>query len=347
VRVMDGITPQIGESMNIQVVFTMGAHGQFTWHLLDLAPLTAKQKTHGRTGSPKVTDRTDLFALHNATNLVEGFHRTEKMYGLTAQDMHMRFAVHAGDGLLEGPFSWQIGRTFAEAGSLPTDFPWGALDDFHAVEKAGGHADFCERGLRGENGLIHKFHKVTRRIRELLNFGVGKVISRAIASKYGVPWRSPAAGRSNSTRTVMYENTHVSTAFIANVPVAAASMVFKLREAIENTKRASAQKGRKVGPICGLKSKDAKAARKVGNNLLEPNMLLFLHLRIDHRDHCLLPYGRLAQTHDLSGMSKLLAASQTDARMSMQRAAIAGLKGVGVLLHCLASSAAACLLCLF
>lgn len=197
--------------------------------------------------------RSPVLALHEAHNIVETCLRTEGKYGLHPTDLRSRFAVHVGDGAIEGPFGQSYGELFAAACGLPLSRGWGALDDFHAAEKAGSHADYAERGPQG---YIHLFHETARKLRSLFGFGVGQIIARAAAKKYHLTWRRPPAPYSQATRTVCYEGRIVE-GFCRNFPVAAAALMYRVREAIENAKRVSMNNGHVAGPTCGLLCKDA------------------------------------------------------------------------------------------
>ncbi len=71
---------------------------------------------------------------------VDKIHATEYSYGLDKHDRRFRFPVNVGDGALEGPVGLGIGNESARRTGLAGD-SWGALDGFHALDKAGEYAD--------------------------------------------------------------------------------------------------------------------------------------------------------------------------------------------------------------
>ena len=137
-----------------------------------------------------VARQRSVLALHDGRSIVDTCLGTESKYGLHPNDLRWRFAVHVGDGAVEGPFGQSFGEMYAAACGLPPSRGWGALDDFHAAEKAGSHADYTERGPQG---YVHMFHDIARKLRSLFRYGVGQIIARAAAKKYGLQWRRPPA----------------------------------------------------------------------------------------------------------------------------------------------------------
>ena len=136
------------------------------------------------------------------------------------------------------------------------------------------------------------------------------------------------ASHLEATRTVCYEG-RIAEGFLQNVPVAAAALMYRVREAIENARRASVNSGHVAGPTCGLLSQDAKSNRAAGRQLVDPAMLIFVCLRYDHRRSCLLHYAVPAQSYKLSGLARLSAAAETDVSMTIMKASASGLIGVG------------------
>ena len=62
-----------------------------------------------------VARQRSVLALHDGRSIVDTCLGTEGKYGLHPNDLRWRFAVHVGDGAVEGPFGQPCGRMFAAA----------------------------------------------------------------------------------------------------------------------------------------------------------------------------------------------------------------------------------------
>ena len=251
VRIIDGFTPRIGESLLIHVIVSLGAPEAFPlkWVLVDLTPQSmqasaAVQCEFGRPGT------TDVLGYHGAVKTVDKLHTTENRCGLERADRALRYAVNCGDGAVEGPYGLGIGEASAVRSGLPPHKGWGSLDGFHAVDKGGAVADSCEKGGKG---LVTQFHSSLSGIRSNFAFGNCRTVAQSMAKRFQMPWRSPLAPHSDGTRTVMYESERCHPNFFNNLRVVAYSLRFREKEAIENSRRKAARAETAVGPRRGLR----------------------------------------------------------------------------------------------
>ena len=210
-------------------------------------------------------------------------------------DRLYRFAVHVGDGAMEGPHGMDVGTVSARKSNLPENRIWGALDQAHAIDKSGEHTDRIENG---KGGYILRFHDAARAVRNAFGFGNGRIIIRAIAKKYGMTWRRPNAPHSSQTRMILYESKRAPPIFLRNLPCVVRAVRFREREHVEHVRRKASSKGTRVGRSCGLSTKIARQWREVGRAVLDPEMLLFVAARFDHRRDCLLRFVVPAQSLD-------------------------------------------------
>ena len=198
VRVIDGITPSVGESLLIHVLVTIdrGEYHSLKWSLLDLTP-------QGKTGQSPPRPLEPVLGFHGLVRTVDKVHATERAHGIGDRDRRLRFAVSVGDGALEGPFGLGVGAESARRTGLPEDRGWGSVDSLHCLDKAGEYADMTERG---PPGLVARFHKALQDARANFHFGNGRAVARAVAQRHRFPWRAPLAPRSQTTRMVIYES---------------------------------------------------------------------------------------------------------------------------------------------
>ena len=162
---------------------------------------------------------------------------------------------------------------------LPADF-WSALDSMHAADKSGGHADYAEQG-RG--GFVSQFHSVTRSIKTGYGFGKGLSVARSVSKRFGISWRSPMAPASESTRLVAFESKRIPPNFFHNLRVSVGAVAVSIQSLLERAKNASLRQGHEAREDCGMNLAEVKALRRLGRDILCPQMLLFVSLRYDSR----------------------------------------------------------------
>jgi len=301
-RCIDGLTPQLGESLLIHIVLSLGADDRFPlkWTLLDVTPqgyegTSAVRREHGRP-LPR-----DVLGFHGLIRTVDKLHSTEDRCGLLASDRKLRFAVNCGDGAVEGVFGLGVGDASAARSGLPPGKGWGALDGVHAVDKSGSLADAKERGRAG---LIRAFLDVLDGVRKNFGFGIGRTVAQSVAKKFNLPWRSPLAPHSSATRMVVYESERCPPNLFINLRTIARSLLFREQEAIENARRKAIAAGENVGDDRGIRCKIVRGCRDLGRQMLDPEMLLFNVVRWEHRVACLLSYGKISQSLVISGFEK-------------------------------------------
>ncbi|CAJ1389894.1 unnamed protein product [Effrenium voratum] len=168
---VDGATLKNGESLQIQMVYANC--GSPVVSLLDATPLqTTEPPLPPKDVASRDTPKEDallatllepdkrarhrptappLLDLHSGARLVDNLLATTEKFGMTLPELQLRFAVFAGDGLLEGPFNTcqpGCGNLLARRLSLEQRSSlceWGSLDWFHACEKSGAHSDAQEK----------------------------------------------------------------------------------------------------------------------------------------------------------------------------------------------------------
>ncbi len=128
-----------------------------------------------------------LLDLHTGPKLVQNLQLTLSKFGVGHQDLALRFAVHCGDGLIEGPFGCEAGKLLAQelgicgnskqSQSQSQSQSFGSLDVFHACEKSGQHADAVE--FNDTNGYLKQLFWVAKHARRLYQLGQGRIILRA------------------------------------------------------------------------------------------------------------------------------------------------------------------------
>ena len=144
------------------------------------------------------------------------------------------------------------------------------------------------------------------------------MIIRAIAKKYKLSWRTPLAPHSQQTRTMLYESKRVPPNFLRNMAATVYGLRFLLREAIEGARRQSSAKKRKTQVMCGVNTVAARQYRLLGRSVLDPEMLLFISMRYDHRRQASLRYAQQAQSVEISGLDKVVMQEETDVAMMFQ-----------------------------
>ncbi|CAE7035038.1 unnamed protein product [Symbiodinium sp. CCMP2456] len=362
----DGVTTRVGESIQVVMSYSFDSSGEPVIALLDgaslrpdlgalprVAPapvqeldenLTLQELVELRAPEPASAKKRLFVDLHSGPKLVQNLLLVAGRFGVREPDMALRFAVHCGDGLIEGPFGCNAGNMFAEQlgiaqrGGLRA---WGALDTFHACEKAGAHSDHSELQTNGS--------------RYFTEF-------KALAAKLQLPLVALLAPVSSSTRTVTYVSSRVPKELnlIVNLPVLAAGGIFSMTESIENARR----KAERPGKLCGLKTQDpelhipsssnvclmlvmlpamcdkvcdhhdldcsyaedTKAARSFIQSLLDPGLLLFTTLHFEHRKRHLLSVAFRGQEATKVGHVKHLAAFHTWQLMKSDQLVMSDLK---------------------
>ena len=86
--------------------------------------------------------------------------------------------------------------------------------------------------------------------------------------------------------------------------------------------------GREPGPSCGLFTKDSKSARQDGRDLLNPEMLLYIGLRCEHRQSNVVRYATVSQKLQTTTSDCFLRQLHTLGSMRQFAAAAQGLLGV-------------------
>ena len=310
-RIVDGITPTNGESLLIHVFVSISRDEKhpLKWCLLDMTPQGRTYDEGAALADPLRKSPKDLLGFHGLACSVDKAHATESSYGIRLQDRRLRFAVNIADGAIEGPGSLGMGAASAERSNLPKDLGWGALDGFHALDKAGENADAveCRPG-----GLV-------------CQFGNGKVVARAIATKYKFSWRRPMAPHSQGTRTVVYESRRCPPNLFANLRCIVYSLRFLEKEAVTNVRRKSEREGKVPRSGTGWKTKEVMRIRELGRTVLDPRMLIFIKGRYEFRMACLLSYAPAAQSLIMSGFEKQLRLECVDFRMRCRVGALRAL----------------------
>ena len=255
---------------------------------------------------------------HTAEAMEEASRSAEASYGIEEKDRFYRIAGNIGDGAIEGPFGVSMGQR-----PLP-GLDIGALDDLHAVDKGGNQADGHERR---KGGFVFQYQTSACEVKAAFAWGVGKTIFRCFAKALGIKAMSPVAPSSESTRMVIYESSRIARAFLNNVAIAAAGFLLRLQESIQEARLTSAKQGHTATPSCGLFTKKARQWRAAGRRLLDPAMLVFVHVRFDVRRDGILSFAIPTQRHSLSGLTKVSMAAAVDEVIMRKRAAVAGLLG--------------------
>ena len=154
------------------------------------------------------------------------------------------------------------------------------------------------------------------------------MIIRAVAKKYKLSWRTPLAPHSQQTRAMLYESKRVPPNFLRNMAATAYGLRFLLREAIEGARRQSSAKKRKTQVMCGVNTLAARQYRLLGRSVLDPEMLLFISMRYDHRRQASLRYAQQAQSVEISGLDKVVMQEETDVAMMFKIASIRAVLGI-------------------
>ena len=94
---------------------------------------------------------------------------------------------------------------------------------------------------------------------------------------------------------------------LINMPALVSSAVFSLSESIENTRRKS--KAANPGPLCGLRTQEAREIREFGSKLQSSGMLIFISLHWEHRRQNLLSVAKRGQSVNMCGHTKFAAAT--------------------------------------
>ena len=288
---------------------------------------------------------------------VDKCHQVEGRYSIFDLDRVHRFAVNVADGAVEGPHGKHIGFLSAQrsgiavsmassvsssgsavpAASLASsaatvgaaraglEFPWGSTDQAHSIDNAGARADQVEKR---PGGYVAAYMQGAQQVRHLFGMGKCRVIIRAVAKKYGLSWRRPLAPHSAQTRTMLYESKRVPPNLLRNVAAIVYALRFLLREAIEGSRRQSAAKRRKTVATCGVNTLLARQHRSLGRCILDPQMLLFLSMRYDHRRQASLQYAQLAQSVEISGLEKVVLQEETEVAMMLKIASIRAVRGI-------------------
>ena len=204
-------------------------------------------------------------------------------------------------------------------------FPWGATDQAHSIDNAGGRADKLETH---PGGYVSAYTLATQQVRHVFGLGRGRVIIRSVAKKYKLSWRTPLAPHSQQTRTMLYESKRVPPNFLRNMAAIVYGLRFLLREAIEGARRQSGKKRRKTQVMCGANTLAARQYRLLGRSVLDPEMLLFISMRYDHRRQASLRYAQQAQSVEISGLDKVVMQAETDVVMMFKIASIRAVLGI-------------------
>ena len=95
--------------------------------------------------------------------------------------------------------------------------------------------------------------------------------------------------------------------FLLNMPALVSSAVFSLSESIENARRKS--KAANPGPLCGLRTQEARDIREFGSKLQSPGMLIFISFHWEHRRQNLLSVAKRGQSANMCGHVKFATAT--------------------------------------
>jgi hypothetical protein len=325
-RVIDGVILHCGESLLIHLVVFFTRCGRVQVFLLDLTP---QGRLPQGTGS---VPETGLLRFHGLQRTLEKIHEVEDAFLIGPEARRSRWSVNVGDGAVEGPYGIGVGAACARALAMESDVGWGSLDGFHAADGSGAATD-ATSNVRA--GFIGQYMRVLTALRGKFAFGTGRIIMRAIARRYDLRMLKPRAPHSESTRKVMYESGRCTPVLFLNLPCYAKCLLFLEKEAVVNARqardRAAARRGLKASDSTrvGWRTKGAKQARKLGREMLDPAMLIFIKGRFEHRAACLLKYGTIAQNMgSTSGFEQQLVQSRIASECSQRSAAARALHGV-------------------
>ena len=79
---------------------------------------------------------------------------------------------------------------------------------------------------------------------------------------------------------------------------------------------------------CGVNTLAARQYRLLGRSVLDPEMLLFISMRYDHRRQASLRYAQQAQSVEISGLDKVVMQAETDVVMMFKIASIRAVLGI-------------------
>ena len=304
-RIIDGLTLQSGESLLIHLIAFVTREGCVQVTLLDLIPQgrPAESSAH--------TPKKSLLAFHGLASTVDKINAVEEAYALNTPDRALRWAVQAADGAVEGPYGLRVGDECARQLELPADLGWGALDGFHACDSSGAAAD---KSSSARVDYHAKYGRVLQSMRHHFAFGNGRVVARSMARRYHLPFSRPSAPHSQTTRAVMYESARCPRVLFRNLPTYVKALKFREWEAVTDARIKRTHNLQRAGvanpivaPRVGTRTKQAKLYRHLGRELLDPEMLIWVSGRYEHRRHILLNYGQIAQnTIVFSGLEKQL-----------------------------------------
>ena len=120
VRIIDGITPAVGESLLIHVCVTISKdeYHALNWCLLDLTPQGQASTEASRQYVNRRASK-EVLGVHGLARTVDKVHATEFAYGIGKNDRSLRFAVNIDDGAIEGPFGFGVGADSSRRTGLP------------------------------------------------------------------------------------------------------------------------------------------------------------------------------------------------------------------------------------
>lgn len=186
-----------------------GRGGKLQYHVLGLQPVQSIAKN----------DEAIAFAsaLKFSTKgaLIEHTHTIENQFQLQ-RDVAFRFAGRTGDGAEEGPTGAGLASHQATGVGLGLHSDlFGMLDQFHACEVAGEHAD----GLiaKFDKGYKDQFVQSAQSVRGRFGFGSASVLPNAVSKRFQLQCYTLLAPRSSATRTLKQESVVCALNHLRNV----------------------------------------------------------------------------------------------------------------------------------
>ena len=207
--VSDGITTSCGTPLHIHIMIQEGRGGKLQYHLLGLQPVQSIARN----------DEAIAFAsaLRFSTKgaLIEHTHTIEQQFQLQG-DVAFRFAGRAGDGAEEGPTGAGLASHQAAGVGLGRHSDlFGMLDQFHACEVAGEHADGLVANL--DKGYRDQFVQSAQSVRARFGYGAASVLPNAVSKKFQLRCWTLLAPRSSATRTLKQESVVCALNHLRNV----------------------------------------------------------------------------------------------------------------------------------
>ena len=237
VRCFDSVTPLSGDTVLVVLKIITATNGEILPLLVGLPFLTTdvahvqppqsqwlgeeQAQVSQKADSPKA-----MLGYHKPEKIADHLLHIDRSFQITTAEAQYLKSHDVADGALIGPDSCGVDDALNHKEGIRALARPAESCEWHAAVNVAKHTDRLEESLDGErSGLLTRYYWLARRLRQMLAYGQGQKVCRAVAAHCQTKWKRPVAVQKDGTRTPLYESLRVPTNLLGNLNVSVLSLL--------------------------------------------------------------------------------------------------------------------------